>query len=55
MVTDEDDEPQLCPMPPPAPPVQKVCPVIVWDGPYRMKCGHIIVNGKCVRHGSVRA
>lgn len=28
------------------------CAERVWDGPYKMSCGYLIVNGKCVRHGA---
>ena len=30
---------------------QLACAEYVWDGPYRMKCGYRIINGRCVRHG----
>lgn len=28
------------------------CAERVWDGPYQMTCGHLIVNDQCVRHGA---
>jgi len=27
------------------------CGVTIWDDGYRMRCGYVIVNGLCVRHG----
>lgn len=30
---------------------RRACAEPVWDGPYKMTCGHLIVRGKCVRHG----
>jgi hypothetical protein len=31
---------------------QRACAEIVWDGPYKMTCSYMIVNGRCVRHGT---
>jgi hypothetical protein len=31
------------------------CAVEIWDGPYKMKCSYMIVNGRCVRHGAGKA
>lgn len=30
---------------------RKTCTATVWDGPYRMTCGLLIVNGRCRVHG----
>jgi hypothetical protein len=34
---------------------EHACAVEVWDGPYKMKCAYMIVNGRCVRHGAGKA
>lgn len=28
-----------------------VCGEFVWDGPYRMICGRLIIDGECLTHG----
>ncbi|QAY16111.1 hypothetical protein SEA_ELESAR_60 [Arthrobacter phage Elesar] len=28
------------------------CGETVWDGPYKMTCGYLVIHGRCVRHGS---
>lgn len=27
------------------------CAQPVWDGPYRMRCGRLLADGRCTRHG----
>jgi hypothetical protein len=29
---------------------RKSCDAVVWDGPYRMRCGYMLVNDQCIRH-----
>jgi hypothetical protein len=29
---------------------REVCKALVWDGPYKMQCGYVLVNEQCIRH-----
>lgn len=31
------------------------CAEPVWDGPYKMPCGRLIIEGECARHGMLKA
>jgi hypothetical protein len=37
---------------PPEP--ESPCREPVWDGPYQMTCGRLLVDGECGRHGQKR-
>lgn len=30
---------------------EAACPIDIWDGPYKVKCGRLLVDGECGRHG----
>jgi hypothetical protein len=34
---------------------EQACHEPVWDGPYKMVCGRLLVDGRCSRHGLFNA